>query len=453
MNDSSTWPVATLLLAAVAPLVACDDNAIAAPEATPGPVAEAQQPEPEVEIGPLAPATYYFEMLHAGTVVFREFGEFAGDGSPRMFKLADDGTSWEDFDDWDAALVRPSHEVIAWSDFELCHSCELELTEVVRFGDADGPGAIESDAPTVTWSERLGYVVVGSTFLQVFDDDGVFVRRVGQRGEGPGEFGRVVDAHVVDGRLVALDQTSRSWSIFSLAGEFIERRPYGYATGPFAPVGGGRVVVVTLDPSPEVAGLPLHLADVDSGVPSLHFGSWDDAWKSAPYANNVRGSVASRAGTVWWGAAGSPRVQEWSVDDELLRVIEGELPWFPEVGEAVDPSREPPSTLLRSLALNDQEQLWMTVRTADPQWREVELERTSEGYRIPPERRPDYFDTRLDIFDLDGERHLGHYRWDSPYPRLIDLGGEPAVSVVEHTQEMVRQVVIYRVGWSEESPR
>ena len=180
-----------------------------------------------------------------------------------------------------------------------------------------------------------------------------------------------------------------------------------------------------------------------------HFGSRGDARGSGPYANSVRGSVTSRAGTVWWGGAGSPRVQEWSVDDDLLRVIEGELPWFPEVTETIDPTREPPlDSAPRSLALDNRERLWMTTRTADPEWREVELERTPEGWRVPPERRIDYMDTRLDIFDLEEQRHLGSHRVGLSV-READryLGGEPAVSIVEYTEDMVPQVVIYRVGW------
>lgn len=437
MKDGASRPVATALLAAVASLAGCDENATTAPEEPPSErVVEAQEPVPPFDI-----EVYEFtgiEIWADGSVFLYK------DGSLFEIESPADGIPWDDPSQWREIPALPTHETSNWSDFTICDDCELELTEVVRFGDPDGAGVIRSAAPTVTWSAQLGYVVVGSTFLQVFDDEGRFVRRVGRVGDGPGEFRRVIDAHVVGSRLVALDNANRAWSIFSLAGEFVEQRPYGYATGPFLPVGGSRVVVVTMDQAPEAEGLPLHLAHIDSGVPSRHFGSWYE-WEDTPYADNVQGSVVSGPGTVWWGAAGSPRVQEWSVDDELLRVVEGELPWFPEVTEVIDPTREPPSTLLRSLALDAREHLWMTVRTADPQWREVELERTPDGYRVPTARRAEYMDTRLDIFDLGQQRHIGSYLWDSPYVRLINLGGEPAVSIVEYTRTMVPQVVIYQV--------
>lgn len=53
-----------------------------------------------------------------------------------------------------------------------------------------------------------------------------------------------------------------------------------------------------------------------------------------------------------------------------------------------------------------------------------------------------------DIFDLDGQRHVGSYTWDSQNVRLMNLDGEPAVSVPEYTADLVPQIVIYRMGGS-----
>ncbi len=443
--------MAPSLLAAIVLLAGCDDYTTTAPEEPAERVVEAEPPSPEWEV-------HTWEWVSV-TVLFP-------DGSQRVYRggsvynfpsaaaryaaFPPDAEALRHIPSLGDYEVAPIHKTVNWNDFQLCAECGLVLREVVRFGDADGPGLIEGAAPPVSWSEQLGYMVVGRTFLQVFDDEGRFVRRIGQEGEGPGEFGGIADAHVVGGRLVVLDRVRRNWSIFNRVGQFVGRRPYGHRTGPFVPVGGDRVAVVARDRSPEAGDSPLHLVHVDSGVPSLHFGSrevWEYDRRDRPFSVIVRGSVVGRPGTVWWGAAGSPRVQEWSIDDELLRVIEGELPWFPEVTEPIDPTTDPPSTLLRSIALDGREHLWMTVRTADPGWREVELERTPEGYRVPPERRTDYLDTRLDIFDLEEQRHIGRYVWDSPHARLINLGGEPAVSLVEYDEEMVPQVVVYRVGW------
>ena len=347
------------------------------------------------------------------------------------------------------ATAAQAQQTANWRDFEICSECKLELTEVVRLGDVDGLGMIESANPTVTWSAEVGYTVVGPTFFQVFDDNGRFLRRVGREGDGPGEFRGAGDVHVVGGQLVALDYAKRAWVIFDTVGQFVDQRRYGFVGGQFVPVGGSQVVVVAMDRSPSVVGYPLHLVDIESGAPSLHFGS-TESWVFTPYAENVKGSMVSRPGTVWWGTAASPRVQEWSVSNQLLRVIEGELPWFPEVTELIDPTQGPPSTLLQSLALDDGGRLWMTVRIADPEWRDVEVIRDEEGPYVPSNRRIDYLDTRLDIFDLQSRRHLGSYFWDNPNGSIFDLGGEPAIRIVEYTEETLPQVVIYRIGWEQQ---
>ena len=341
-----------------------------------------------------------------------------------------------------------SQEVSNWRDFEFhhCGRCKLQLTEVARLGDAVGPGLISVANPAVSWSKDVGYLVSALTSVQIFDDSGRFVRTLGRQGEGPGEFRGVIDAHLVDGSIVALDHPKRAWVVYDKGGGFVVERRYGLAHGPFVPVGGSRVVVIAVDRRPSVVGYPLHLVDVNVGTPSLHFG-FSGTWLNTPYATTIVGSVTSRQGTVWWGTAASPRVEEWTLDNELVRSIEGNLPWFAEVTEDIDPTREEPSTLLKSIALDHEGHLWLSLETADPDWRDVprEVSGAEGAVVIPPDRWDDYLDTRLDIFDLNARRFLGSHIWDSQNVRLMDLDGEPAVSVLAYTETMVPQVVIYRV--------
>ena len=129
-------------------------------------------------------------------------------------------------------------------------------------------------------------------------------------------------------------------------------------------------------------------------------------------------------------------------------MIDGDLPWFAEVTEDIDPTKDAPSTLLNSIAFDDREEhLWLSLETADPGWRDVARDVSGEEgvIAIPSDQWDDYLDTRLDVFDLDERRHVGSYTFDSQNVRLMNIVGEPAVSVLEYTETMVPQVVIYRV--------
>ena len=350
-----------------------------------------------------------------------------------------------------AVPALPAQEVLNWGDFELCDDCELEVTELVRLGDEDGPGIIEDRIPAVVWSEELGYLLFprGGTHIKIFDHDGTFVRRIGGEGDGPGEFRGVTDVDVVDGQIVVLDSRKRTVVILSPAGEYISQHGYQFQPGRFTPVGGGRIVVTATNWRSRVIDQPLHLFDLSSGATTLEFGAANAGGELTDIQRNFggmqQGSVLSRPGTVWWGAIPTPAVQEWSLEGELVRAFEGELPWFPAINDFPDLSREPPATSLQGLALNADDNLWMMVRTADPDWDEVELIPGPEGPILPLARNDDAFDIRLDIFSLGQRRHLGKHVWDASTVAMLDRGGEPAVSALEYDAAMVPQIVIYRV--------
>ncbi len=350
------------------------------------------------------------------------------------------------------APALPAQEVLNWGDFELCNECELEVTELVRLGDADGPGIIEGENVRVVWDEEIGYLHFLSlgTRIKIFDHDGTFLREIGGRGDGPGEFREIGYVAVIDGHIVVFDMVKSAFVILSPAGEYIAQHSYRLPeVGPITPVGQDRIVVTATTWRARVIEHPLHLVDLSSGAVTLRFGAENAGaevtglqWN---FGKSVAGSVVSRPGTVWWGWIATPAVQEWSVEGELLRDFDGDLPWFPEIHEPPDWAREPPETLLRRLALDGDDNLWMLIRTADPEWDEVPMVQARGGPYPAPGTEDDYHDIRLDVFDLREQRHLGSHVWDSYATALLDRGGEPAVYVLEYGRALVPQVVVYGV--------
>lgn len=333
-----------------------------------------------------------------------------------------------------------------WGDFEFCENCPLSLTEVVRLGDPDGPGVVESESVDVAWHETVGYVVyaVDGASVKLFDDRGGFKRTVGGPGEGPGEFKFIADVHVLGGRIVVLDAGKRSWVIFDQDGDFAVEHRLDLTPGTFQPVGDNHVVVASIDRRPGVVGLPLHLVDLAGREGTLHFGQIRNA-------ESVRGSSASRHGTVWWGSAVSPRVEQWTTEGEPVTVVGGALPWFqPLEGDMPQMGEDPPPPELGELAEDARRRLWMVSYTADPEWHEVDFR--SEGGEVffPVAQSPDYWDARIDAFDLAARRRIGNRIWDTIHIGFVNHDGKPVdapmVHVLEYDASMVPQVVVYRVG-------
>lgn len=346
-----------------------------------------------------------------------------------------------------------AQEVLNWADFELCNDCEFAMAEEVRLGDRDGPGIVEADHMRAAWNGELGFLLfpLGGTGIKIFGHDGTFEREIGKEGEGPGEFRSIWDLDVIDERIVVLEGGRKTVVMLSHAGDYITQHRFHHPEGgQVTPVGQGRLVMFATTWRTRVIEHPLHLIDLSSGATTLQFGAANAGAEVTDILFNtgkrVAGSVVSRPGTVWWGWNATADVQEWSAEGEFLRYVEGELPWFPEITEMPDLSREPPATLLTGLALDADDNLWVTLRTADPAWDDVPLERLRVGYAVPEGREDEYYDTRLDVFSLRERRHLGRYVWDSADGRLLDRGGEPAVYVPEYDNAMVPQVVVYRAG-------
>lgn len=351
-----------------------------------------------------------------------------------------------------------AQEVVRWQDFEPCGDAgtELVLHEVMRIGDATGAGIVESDLPRLTWSEEIGYFVLDGrgAWFKVFDQDGRFVRVVGRQGEGPGEFGAVALVRVVQGQIVALDVVRRLWHFFDLDGKYVDQRNLGFSAHWFEPVGGSFVVVAALDIRPEFVGYPLHLVNLDEGVPSHHFGAEEPAnWKSTdPWARFVVVGRGGRNGSVWGGKAGVPTALEWSAEGRLIRRIEGELPWFPRL--AVHPAQErlePSGPLVVQMMADTDDRLWMKTQLADARWRATMREYMTEGGEpfVPSEEKHKVDDMRLDGFDLRRRCHLGHRMYDDrrASPSLFTRRGEVMAYTTELSDLAVLQIVVHRIGW------
>jgi hypothetical protein len=91
----------------------------------------------------------------------------------------------------------------------------------------------------------------------------------------------------------------------------------------------------------------------------------------------------------------------------------------------------------------DDQRLWVITRIADEQWRDVQKP-GAEGL-VMPDQMGDYFDTRVDIYDLRSREHIGSQRWDQHHAGLVMSRRNLSLHIVEYSSAMVPQVVIYRL--------
>lgn len=121
----------------------------------------------------------------------------------------------------------------------------------------------------------------------------------------------------------------------------------------------------------------------------------------------------------WYAARYSTRVEEWTVDGDLIRVINVSTPYLaaslmPRPGPRVAQPQEAGHV---SIEVTNDSLLWITTATPDPRRKPVTLERLMSGEAPPQDRQQsDYF---IEVVDLNREAVIASMIADD----LHDIGG------------------------------
>lgn len=94
--------------------------------------------------------------------------------------------------------------------------------------DDSNPDALFKGIDKMLYVDGRFYILdyMGTSSVIVFDDKGHFLFKVGSVGQGPGEYARVTDFDVNNGRIYLLDSKKRMIFSYNLEGDFLEYYSY-----------------------------------------------------------------------------------------------------------------------------------------------------------------------------------------------------------------------------------
>lgn len=254
-----------------------------------------------------------------------------------------------------------------------CRGCERTLTEVVRLGDIDGPGAIGSAAWVTRMSDgRWALTDYQDPTIKIYSPGGSYSRQFGRRGQGPGEFhlpAQVWTDSAGDLQVMDLDLLRRT--VMSPSGEPIRTVQLDAGFTTLAAYDDGRMVTGALLP---VAGGELALLHVVAadGRRVRSLGTLLSA-ASARTTSTFRVLAASGDTAVWVGLPDRYELQLYSLDGRLLRTVRRQTAIFrPHDGRI---ARTPEDGAPRPRIADIQEQpsgdLWVLLQVPDPDWQEA----------------------------------------------------------------------------------
>jgi hypothetical protein len=328
----------------------------------------------------------------------------------------------------------------------VCPACKVEFTEEVRFAELDGPGALLTEPSSVA-RDRFGrYWVVahGQMLPAIFDRNGSFVRAVGRRGSGPGEFqgpylvdilpgdsSLIMDAYA--GRAVVLTDDLRPAR--SVAVPTTDVMSAIVLTWPSA------VVVNATIRTAARLGWPLHLLDLSGGTAAIEksFGHGNGELRPPSRAVGMQLLTASRANGFWAVEATRYRVSKWNDDGNLILSFQRSPEWFPDIsrGTRGGPTRKP-HPRITAVSEDQRGRIWIFCLVAGPNWSQAwrkALVGTAGSGELNVSSRPPLnalYETMVEVVDPGRQRVVASQR--IPRAVVTALHGAGDVRVVAYAE-------------------
>jgi hypothetical protein len=253
---------------------------------------------------------------------------------------------------------------------QLCESgeCVITFEHIAAISDSADPGML-FDRLTVRRDGRgILYTIAASRDkIAVFESTGRFVRYVGRRGSGPGEFRLASYLTIGPGdSLYVFDASHERISVFSPQWNLV--REY---TSPYPPaffLESDITVVPMQVGTAERIGFPLHTMG-SNGQLLNSFGAEVPQYRSDMQLLLTREAAPSRDGLVWAVAPGRYVIEQWDPrSGKRLAEVKVDAPWFVESGRIQTDERARPLPLVQGIWEDEDGFLWTLVRTSDADW-------------------------------------------------------------------------------------
>ena len=292
-----------------------------------------------------------------------------------------------------------------------CVACRLEVQRVATLGALDDTIDLRGSVSVVG---RLGgpYYVASSASptVYVFGGDGRLTRRIGRRGQGPGEFQVIRSLALTRGDSLVVFDVLRRVTVFSPQHAFVRTFSIPLALEEAVVFPNGTLVGNGVLRTRNAAGHPLHLFSENDRQLKSFAGEPAIVDPDRPRLN-TRHLTYGDENTFWASHSTSYTLEQRLGDGPLLRVLLREAPWFPrseryvprpvsgpEGTTAAYRLTTPPEPFVRGLGSEPKGRLLVMVAVADERWKDSEIW-LGEGHSLTPEKLGAMYDTLVEIID------------------------------------------------------
>lgn len=349
-----------------------------------------------------------------------------------------------------ALIAQQSARHTAIGDELSCPRCVIQVSSsfVLRASSAGAgtiwtlPNAVRIDGRARIWVLQPNEPAI------LFDSKGKFLRSVGEKGKGPGEYGAPVEVIAFHRDSVALvDALNLRTSI--LDADLVPRR---FVSTPWIP----KPLVVAEWPSrlvgravartPRSAGYPLHLLSMAGRELSVAKSFGADSGTLLPGSLPSALALARCDSKTFWAAELSRyQLTEWTYDGRAIRVLDRRPDWFRgDGGQGLGNPREPPPARIADTRCADDGLLWVLINTPKASWRNAWPSRgQAREVRSAEIRFSQLFETIIEVVDPRSAQVVARQRTSEYLFGLLagnraaafrnEADGTPSVAILQLT--------------------
>jgi hypothetical protein len=325
-----------------------------------------------------------------------------------------------------------------------CSPCKLDIAPIVTLGTQSGIG--ELTELTAITRDRLGRYWVAAANGQeiaIFDATGRPMKRIGRKGQGPGEYQFISMMTAVGDEVHVFDDRNATLTVLNSSARVVRTMTMPTILGA-AYTSNGSLVVNSLIRTRDKVRAPLHVLD-SKGAVLRSFGEQREAFRTDIPFSGYRRITASSRGGVWSAMVTRYEIERWSDDGSRQQVIAPNTEWFrPHASTPRFSTEEAPPPILTAIREHRPRYLLAMISVADARWksslRPVKMD--SHKRTHAPTTLHDYFDTLVEAIDVDTGKRVASRRMDIFSSRFVDSDHLASYS---EDSEGIPRVTIWRV--------
>lgn len=305
-----------------------------------------------------------------------------------------------------AGQERPAPEVIV-PDRVTCAACSITRTTVVRLGSSSLEGEIAEKPLHVREGPRGEYWVLTDLMPpRVYAATGAYLRTVGRKGRGPGEYESPSDVVWLPGdSILVIDGLARRATVLAPGGRparYVQDVPPMHGTTILSwPT---RVLAFASTAARGGAVPPYRLVNFagEQAVNEPVAQASGAATYPGPRPPDWHHVARSRDGRVHVATTRAPFIHEWAEPGRVRRTFVRSASGFPAEGaSAIGTPESPPPTTVAGLDVDDAGRIWLFKHVAAPTWRNGWAD-VPRGAREAPVRlfdMPALMNTEIEVID------------------------------------------------------